>query len=169
MAADPQRLNLVPVRPLTAACLGQSHLKDRRLVPRPIEQSRADSEVLAYAVGVANVLDYVELAVDDLEQATAFYSKALGWSFNDYGGEYAGIQDPRNPGQEVGGLNPVAVSSRGEGVLALVRTADAEAALASVTAAGGRIHTALHDYPGGRRFTFADPWGNIVGVYEPTE
>jgi predicted enzyme related to lactoylglutathione lyase len=55
---------------------------------------------------MANVLDYVELAVDDLGQGTAFYAKALGWTFNDYGGEYAGIQDPRNPGQEVGGLNP---------------------------------------------------------------
>jgi uncharacterized protein len=118
---------------------------------------------------MANVLDYVELAVDDLEQATAFYTKALGWSFNDYGGEYAGIQDPRNPGQEVGGLNPRSVSSRGEGVLALIRTVDAEAALASVQAAGGRISTELHDYPGGRRFMFADPWENILGVYEPRE
>ena len=118
---------------------------------------------------MVNVLDYVELAVDDLAQATAFYAKALGWTFNDYGGEYAGIQDPRHPGQEVGGLNPVSVASRGEGVLALVRTADVDAVLASVQAAGGLIHTELHDYPGGRRFTFADPWGNIVGVYEPSE
>ena len=122
-----------------------------------------------YPSGMANVLDYIEFAVDDLQQATAFYAKALGWTFNDYGGEYAGIQDPRNPGQEVGGLNPVSVSSRGEGVLALVRTADAEAALASVQAAGGRIKAELYEYPGGRRFTFADPWGNVVGVYQPSE
>jgi predicted enzyme related to lactoylglutathione lyase len=118
---------------------------------------------------MANVLDYVELTVDDLEQAKAFYTAALAWTFNDYGGEYAGIQDPRNPGQEVGGLNPRPVSSRGEGVLALVRTADAEAAMASVQAAGGRITTEVHDYPGGRRFMFADPWGNILGVYEASE
>jgi len=38
-----------------------------------------------------NVIDYVELAVDDLEAARTFYATALGWSFNDYGGEYAGI------------------------------------------------------------------------------
>ena len=25
----------------------------------------------------------------------------------------------------------------------------------------------LHEYPGGRRFTFADPWDNVLGVYEP--
>ena len=117
---------------------------------------------------MTNVIDYIELAVDDLPGSIAFYTKALGWTFNDYGGEYAGIQDPRNPNAELGGLNPRSVPSRGEGVIVLVRTADADAALASVRAAGGRITTELHDYPGGRRFMFADPSGNILGVYQPS-
>ena len=115
------------------------------------------------------VIDYVEFAVDDLEQAKAFYAKALGWEFNDYGGEYAGIKDPSDPHREFGGLNPVTPSSRGGGVLALARTDDADAALASVRAAGGRIVVELSEYPGGRRFQFADPWGNILGVYQPLE
>ena len=118
---------------------------------------------------MAHVIDYVELAVDDLGQAKAFYAKALGWTFTDYGSDYVGIQDPTRPGQEFGGLNPVTPSSRGDGVLALARTADAEAALASVQEAGGRIVVELHEYPGGRRSTFADPWGNILGVYQPLE
>ncbi len=118
---------------------------------------------------MAHVIDYVELAVDDLDQAKAFYAKALGWTFNDYGPDYAGIKDPRNPGQEFGGLSPQTPASRGEGVLALVRTDDADAALASVLDAGGRIQVELHEYPGGRRFTFADPFGNILGVYQPLE
>jgi uncharacterized protein len=118
---------------------------------------------------MANVIDYVELAVDDLEQAKAFYAKALGWAFNDYGPDYAGIQDPTRPGQEFGGLNPVTPPSRGEGVLALARTDHADDALASVLSAGGRVVVELHEYPGGRRFTFADPWGNVLGVYEPNE
>ena len=118
---------------------------------------------------MANVIDYVELAVDHLEEAKSFYSKALGWTFNDYGSDYAGIQDPRNPGQEVGGLNPHPAASRGDGVLALIRTANADAVLASVLKAGGRVTTELHEYPGGRRFMFADPWGNILGVYQPGE
>ena len=54
-------------------------------------------------------------------------------------------------------------------MLALVRSDDVEAAVSSVTAAGGLIQTELHEYPGGRRFTFADPWGNILGVYQSTE
>jgi hypothetical protein len=118
---------------------------------------------------MAHVIDYVELAVDDLGQAKAFYAKALGWTFNDYGPDYAGIQDPRNPGQEFGGLSPHAPSSRGDGILPLIRTEDADAALANVIDAGGRIVVDLHEYPGGRRFTFADPSGNILGVYQPLE
>ncbi len=118
---------------------------------------------------MGNVIDYFELSVDDLETSKAFYGKALGWAFNDYGPDYAGIKDPATPDHEFGGLSPEAPASRGEGVLALVRTADADAALASVLDAGGVVRTPMHDYPGGRRFTFADPSGNVLGVYEPAE
>jgi predicted enzyme related to lactoylglutathione lyase len=118
---------------------------------------------------MAHVIDYVEFAVDDLEEAKAFYAKALGWAFNEYGGEYAGIKDPANPGHEFGGLNPIPASARGDGVVALARTEDADASLSSVLAAGGRITVGLNEYPGGRRFMFADPWGNVVGVYQPSE
>lgn len=115
-----------------------------------------------------HVIDYVELVVDDLEQAKAFYSAALGWQFTDYGPEYAGMQDPRHAGEEFGGMYAQPPSPRGNGgVLALVRTDDADAALASVLAAGGRVRDELHEYPGGRRFTFADPSGNVLGVYQP--
>jgi predicted enzyme related to lactoylglutathione lyase len=54
-------------------------------------------------------------------------------------------------------------------VVALARTDDTDASLASVLAAGGRIVVELNEYPGGRRFMFADPWGNILGVYQPSE
>ena len=118
---------------------------------------------------MANVLDYVEIAVDDLPAATAFYGNALGWEFNDYGGEYAGIKDANDPAREVGGLNPITPASRGGGVLALVRTGAADEAQATLLPAGGRIETPMSEYPGGRRFTFADPWGNVIGVYEPSE
>ncbi len=116
-----------------------------------------------------HVIDYIEFAVDDLEQSKAFYAKALGWAFNDYGPDYAGVKDPGDPEHEFAGLSPHTPPSRGEGVLALIRTDDADAALASVLDAGGRVRVAMHDYPGGRRFTFADPSGNVLGVYEPSE
>jgi predicted enzyme related to lactoylglutathione lyase len=117
---------------------------------------------------MALVLDYIELAVGDVAEAKDFYARALGWKFTDYGPDYAGLQDPRNPGHEFGGLSRDDASPMGAGgVLALARTDDGEAALAAIKTAGGRIVVDLHDYPGGRRFTFADPWGNVLGVYEP--
>jgi predicted enzyme related to lactoylglutathione lyase len=73
------------------------------------------------------VIDYVELAVDDLERAKAFSTEALWWTFNDYGPEYAGLQDPGRPGEEFGGLFQKTPSSRGDGVLALARTDEGEA------------------------------------------
>jgi predicted enzyme related to lactoylglutathione lyase len=51
---------------------------------------------------MAHVIDYIEFAVDDLEQSKAFYAKALGWAFNDYGPDYAGIKDPRTGGSSAG-------------------------------------------------------------------
>ena len=66
-----------------------------------------------YPAVMAHAIDYVELAVDDLGQAKAFYGNALGWTFTDYGDDYAGIQDPAKPGQEFGGLNPHGASARG--------------------------------------------------------
>jgi predicted enzyme related to lactoylglutathione lyase len=90
----------------------------------------------AYPSTMQHVIDYVEFAVDDLEEAKAFYAKALGWTFNDYGPDYAGIQDPTRPGQEFGGLNPRPATSRGDGVVALARTDDADASLASVLGGG---------------------------------
>jgi predicted enzyme related to lactoylglutathione lyase len=118
---------------------------------------------------MGNVIDYVELAVDDLAGAKAFYAKALGWAFNDYSPDYAGIKDPGDPGHEFGGLSPHTPASRGEGVLALVRTENVDDTLATVLEAGGRVQVELHEYPGGRRFIFADPFGNVLGVYQSNE
>lgn len=112
-------------------------------------------------------LDYIEIAVDDLERAKTFYGEAVGWTFNDYGPGYAGIRDPRREGEELGGLSAEPVAARGEGVIVLFRTADADVALERMLAAGATIHTELQDYPGGRRFLFRDPFGNVLGVYEP--
>ena len=51
---------------------------------------------VAYPTTMAHVIDYIEFAVDDLEQSKAFYAKALGWEFNEYGSDYAGIKDPQD-------------------------------------------------------------------------
>ena len=110
-----------------------------------------------------HAIDYVELNVTDLDAAKQFYSAAFAWQFNDYGPAYAGIQGPSGEG-EVGGLNATAEPVPG-GPLVLLFSDDLDATVAAVEAAGGQIAAAPYDFPGGRRFHFADPSGNVLGVW----
>ena len=110
-----------------------------------------------------HAIDYVELNVTDLEATRAFYATVFGWQFNDYGPTYAGIRGPHGE-DEVGGLNAAAEPDPG-GPLVLLYSEDLDATVAGVEAAGGRIVTPPYDFPGGRRFHFADPSGNELGVW----
>lgn len=110
-------------------------------------------------------IDYVELAVTDLEQAKRFYATAFGWELNDYGPEYAGIQNPLGgAAPEVGGLR-LDEAARPGGPLVLLYSTDLDRTLAAVVEAGGTVVSGPYDFPGGRRFHFADPSGNELGVW----
>ena len=111
-----------------------------------------------------HAIDYVELTVTDLAEAERFYGEAFGWRFTSYGPEYSGIRDPRDDAGEVGGLR------RGEqvrpgGPLVLLFSADLDASVDAVRRAGGRVVEEPYAFPGGRRFHFADPSGNELGVW----
>ena len=112
---------------------------------------------------IHHTIDYIELGVSDLAAAKSFYGQAFGWEFNDYGPDYSGIRDPAGDG-EVGGLNPAGPTGPG-GSLVLLYSDDLDATVAAVEAAGGTITEAPYDFPGGRRFLFADPTGNVLGVW----
>lgn len=107
-------------------------------------------------------IDYIEINVTEIEAAKAFYGAAFGWKFNDYGPQYAGIQAPDGDG-EVGGLNAMDKPGRG-GPLVLLYSDDLDATRNAVDAAGG-VTQEPYDFPGGRRFHFADPSGNELGVW----
>ncbi|PUA79952.1 VOC family protein [Nocardioides currus] len=110
-----------------------------------------------------HVIDYIEINVTDLAASREFYADAFGWEFNDYGGEYAGIKAPSGDG-ELGGLNPGRPAGPG-GPLVLLFSDDLDASVAAVEAAGGSITEVPYEFPGGRRFHFADPSGNELGVW----
>ena len=112
-------------------------------------------------MNVHHTIDYIEIAVSDMEAAKAFYTGAFGWTLVDYGPEYAGIQ---GDGKEVGGLRRDDEVRPG-GPLVLLFSEDLEASVAAVTAAGGTIVEPIYGFPGGRRFHFADPAGNELGVW----
>jgi len=112
-----------------------------------------------------HAIDYIELTVTDIEEATRFYGEAFGWRFTSYGPDYVGIQHPEGgSAPEVGGLRRDERVTRG-GPLVLLFSADLDASVEAVSKAGGQIVAGPYDFPGGRRFHFTDPSGNELGVW----
>lgn len=108
-------------------------------------------------------ISYIEFGVTDLAATRQFYADAFGWEFNDYGPEYSGIR-ALGGDAEVGGLS-TAASPSAAGPLVLLFSDDLDETLAAVQRAGGTIVADPYTYPGGRRFEFADPSGNRLGVF----
>jgi len=110
-------------------------------------------------------IDYVELpSVTAHELTRAFYSKAFGWSFADYGPDYAATEG----GTVDVGLNGQVDDSL-SAPLPVVRVDDVEPALEAVIAAGGLISRPIFAFPGGRRFHFIDPSGSELAVWQKTD
>jgi len=107
-------------------------------------------------------IDYVELpSVTAHELTRAFYSKAFGWQFTDFGPDYSAT----TTGDVDVGLN----GQRDEALAAplpVVRVADLESAFDAVSKAGGVIARPIFSFPGGRRFHFIDPSGSELAVWE---
>ena len=108
-------------------------------------------------------IDYIEIPATDVMRAKQFYTEAFGWRFTDYGPDYSGISGPDGSPSEVGGLAKTDEVRPG-GPLVVLFSADLDASLASVKAAGGDPEEPF-DFPGGRRFHFTDPSGNRLGVW----
>lgn len=109
-------------------------------------------------------VDYVEFAVRDVSAARHFYHAVFGWNFEDYGPDYTSFHD----GRIGGGFFRADPDWRpsGEGApLVVFYSVDLPAAAERITAAGGRIVKATFEFPGGRRFHFADPNGNQLAIW----
>jgi predicted enzyme related to lactoylglutathione lyase len=106
-------------------------------------------------------IDYVELPSATAHELTrAFYARAFGWKFADYGPTYSAT----NNGATSVGLqgDPAEALSA---PLPVVRVGDLEAAFDAVSKAGGVIAKPIFAFPGGRRFQFIDPSGNELAVW----
>ena len=111
-------------------------------------------------------IDYLELPATDLAATKSFYSKAFGWSFQDYGEAYCSFTD----GTLNGGFYQSAQSSSvaSGAALVVVYAADLEAMSETIVNSGGTIVRTIFSFPGGRRFHFADPSGNELAVWSDT-
>jgi predicted enzyme related to lactoylglutathione lyase len=105
-------------------------------------------------------IDYVELAVSDIARSRAFYGKAFGWTFKDYGPAYCEFSD----GRLTGGFMKGTPAGRG-GPLVILFADDLAAIQRRLEEAGARIVKPAFAFPGGRRFHFLDPDGYELAVW----
>ena len=107
-------------------------------------------------------LNYVELPVQDVATSRAFYERAFGWSLTEFGPTYAATTSGDT---DIGLQGDPSEATRTP--LAVIEVDDLEAALDSVTRAGGMIVRPIFAFPGGRRFQFLDPSGNEIACVTP--
>lgn len=104
-------------------------------------------------------IDYVEFASADIAAFKRFYAEAFGWTFEDWGPDYASFSGAGVEGGVRGGE-----AARAGSTLVILYTDNLADAEARVVKAGGTIGE-RHEFPGGRRFHFTDPSGNALAVW----
>jgi predicted enzyme related to lactoylglutathione lyase len=105
-------------------------------------------------------IDYIEFPATDIPSTKAFYNQVFGWEFQDYGPDYISFHD----GRIAGGFTTDSTVSP-DGVLVVIYSTDLNGIESKIRTAGGSIVREQFDFPGGRRFHFSDPNGNILAVW----
>ena len=112
-----------------------------------------------------HAINYIELAATDIAAAKKLYSSAFGWSFTDYGPEYTSF-DAKAAGIAGGFYKADSHDPQpATAPLVVLYSADLKATEAAVIAAGGLVVVPTFEFPGGRRFHFADGVGNVLAVW----
>ena len=104
-------------------------------------------------------IDYVEFAAPEMDSMKTFYGSVFGWSFTDYGPDYADF----DTGSIMGGFSRL--GDAGSSPLVVIYTRHLESKRKQIIAAGGEISRDILSFPGGRRFQFHDPGGNELAVW----
>lgn len=104
-------------------------------------------------------IDYIEFNAADIEATKNFYGQVFEWKFVDYGPDYTSFEDGRIAGGFARG------SASPPGTLVVIYVDDLLAAERRVKEAGGTITKEIFSFPGGSRFHFSDPNGNVLAVW----
>ena len=108
-----------------------------------------------------NQIAYLELPATNGPAMKSFYGSLFGWTYQDYGPEYAAIH---GAGLDAG--FHAGSEGRPSAPLAIIETDALEEMEQRVREAGGTITLPIFAYPGGRRFHFTDPSGNELAVLQ---
>jgi len=111
-------------------------------------------------MGENGKLDYLEMPAKSgsLDSVKAFYARAFGWSFTDYGPTYSAFEEGLDGGFDA---SPDANAQP----LPVLYADDLEAMAETVESSGGKIVKPIFSFPGGRRFHFTDPAGNELAMW----
>ena len=108
-------------------------------------------------------INYVEFPATNIEASKAFFAAAFGWTFTDYGPDYASFA---NEGLDGGFFkSDMAASTERGSALVVLYSESLEDTQEKIEGAGGTIVKPIFTFPGGRRFHFADPSGNELAVW----
>jgi len=108
-----------------------------------------------------NKLAYIELPATSATEMKAFYGDLFGWSFQDWGTDYAAFSESGADG----GFN-AGDEHRTKAPLVIIETSGIRSMEQRVKQAGGTITLATFQFSGGRRFHFTDPSGNELAVMQ---
>jgi len=111
-------------------------------------------------------MDYIEFPATDIAATKRFYNQVFGWEFKDYGPAYTSFHDGRLAGGFNGESTPaLADAATTRGVLVVLYATSLADIYRKVKDAGGKIVRETFEFPGGKRFHFADPNGNELAVW----
>lgn len=108
-------------------------------------------------------INYVEYAAKDISATKRFFEAAFGWTFEDFGPDYAAFS---NQGLDGGFFRSDHASTpENGGALLIFYSQNLESTEGKVKKAGGVISKPIYSFPGGRRFQFLEPSGNEFAVW----
>lgn len=110
-----------------------------------------------------NSIDYIEMPSRDLAATKKFFAALFGWSFQDYGPDYAAFDDGRTTGGffKAEDVWPSAAACP----LVVFYSGELEMSRADVVRLGAQVTRDIFDFPGGRRFHFQAPGSGEFAVW----
>lgn len=110
-----------------------------------------------------NCINYVEFPTQDLVKTKHFFSSTFGWTFTDYGPNYTSFSS-ESAGLD-GGFYTVDSVNAG-GAMLVLHNSNLLSILETVsTSEGVSITKPIFTFPGGSRFEFIEPGGNMLAVW----
>jgi hypothetical protein len=110
-----------------------------------------------------NTIDYVEAPSRDLAATKKFFAALFGWSFVDYGPDYASFDDGRMAGGFFASEKTAGVDMGAP--LVVFYQPELEKTRTKVVDLGGKITRDIFEFPGGHRFHFSEPGGGEFAVW----